>query len=204
MTAGRLYCIQSWNNASETSGEQIGNRLAQSRGLHFDRLGNANVALYAEENNEKKPTKVPLKQRILPQFARVEKLRSEAIELEAAFKAGEFSAEEYTLLREVAFKKLRHAEELLKKAITPVQKEEETYEDGDEFAHETFSTTSDNNGHGESYSSLVGVNFFAEVIDELSNDNSLKSFLKMSCKFVRKAVQFKIKVKNYIVELKNV
>lgn len=204
MTAGRLYCIQSWNNASETSGEQIGNRLAQSRGLHFDRLGNANVALYAEENNEKKPTKVPLKQRILPQFARVEKLRSEAIELEAAFKAGEFSAEEYTLLREVAFKKLRHAEELLKKAITPVQKEEETYEDGDEFAHETFSTTSDNNGHGESYSSLVGVNFFAEVIDELSSSNSLKKPLKIACTIINTAVHWSHKARSYWNELKAV
>lgn len=200
MTAGRLYCIQSWNNASETSGEQIGNRLAQSRGLHFDRLGNANVALYAEENNEKKPTKVPLKQRILPQFARVEKLRSEAIELEVAYKSGEFTPEEYTLLREVAFKKLRRAEELLKRAVKPVEK----VEDEAVSYTETFSPASDNNGHGESYSSAVGVSFFAEVVDELSETNSLKSFLKSACKVVRKVVQFSQATRNYIKTLSEV
>lgn len=200
MTAGRLYCIQSWNNASETSGEQIGNRLAQSHGLHFDRLGNANVALYAEENNEKKPTKVPLKQRILPQSARVEKLRSEAIELEAAFRAGEFSAEEYTLLRDVAFKKLRRAEELLKKAITPVQKEEESYEDEAISYTETFSSASDNNGHGESYSSPVGVNF----IDSLSSDNSLKKPLKIAYMIIKTAVHWSHKARSYWNELKAV
>jgi len=121
MTAGRLYCIQSWNNASETSGEQIGNRLAQSRGLHFDRNGNANVALYAEETIEKKPTKIPLKSRILPQAVRVEKLTAEIIELEAAYKAGEFDQDEYSILRAVAFKKRDRAVELYKRAIKPAQ-----------------------------------------------------------------------------------
>lgn len=204
MTAGRLYCIQSWNNASETSGEQIGNRLAQSRGLHFDRLGNANVALYAEENNEKKPTKVPLKNRILPQSARVDKLRSEAIELEAAFKAGEFSAEEYTLLREVAFKKLRRAEELLKKAITPVPKEEETDEDSAqdsvEYTLSSGFSPSPNDGYASEEYEALGVEF----IDELSNQNSLKGVLKFSCKALRKAVQFSHKARAYWQELKEV
>lgn len=204
MTAGRLYCIQSWNNASETSGEQIGNRLAQSRGLHFNRDGTANTFLYSEENNEKKPTKVSLKQRILPQAARVDKLRSEAIELEVAFKAGEFNDGEYTLLRDVAFKKLRRAEELLKKAVTPVQKEEETYEDEGFSYTETFSTPSDNNGHGESYSSPVGVGFLAEVVDNLSNENLFKSFLKSACRITRKVIHYKHKVSSYLQTLKEV
>ncbi len=200
MTAGRLYCIQSWNNASETSGEQIGNRLAQSRGLHFDRLGNANVALYAEENNEKKPTKVSLKQRILPQASRVDKLRSEAIELEAAFKAGEFTPEEYTLLRDVQFKKLHRAEELLKKAITPVQKEEETDEASAEYIPSSDFSPQPNEGYASEEYEEIGVRF----IDELSDSNSLKSFLKFSCKALRKAVQFSHRVRAYWQELKEV
>lgn len=204
MTAGRLYCIQSWNNASETSGEQIGNRLAQSRGLHFDRLGNANVALYAEENNEKKPTKVSLKQRILPQASRVDKLRSEAIELEAAFKAGEFTPEEYTLLRDVQFKKLHRAEELLKKAITPVQKAEETDEDsaqdGVEYTPSRGFSPQPNDGYASEEYEAVGVEF----IDQLSNDNSFKKFLQGGCKGVRMVVHLSQKARSYWNELKAV
>jgi hypothetical protein len=194
MTAGRLYCIQSWNNASETSGEQIGNRLAQSRGLHFNRDGTANTFLYSEENNEKKPTKVPLKQRILPQSARVEKLLSEAIELEQAFKAGEFSPEEYTLLREVAFKKLRRAEELLKKAITPIKTGEEYEVVGVET---TYSSSDVDYTHTE-VATPCGVSW----IDDLSPSNSFKSFLKMSCKVVKTSIEWHQKARNYINELK--
>lgn len=196
MTAGRLYCIQSWNNASETSGEQIGNRLAQSRGLHFNRDGTANTFLYSEENNEKRPTKVPLKQRILPQFSRVEKLRSEAVELEQAFKAGEFAPEEYTLLREVQFKKLRRAEELLKKAIAPVKTGEET----DEVSVETTYSSSDVNYTHTEVAPSCGVIW----IDDLSPSNSFKSFLKMSCNVVKTAVHYKHKAATYINELKEV
>ena len=166
--------------------------------------GQANLAKYADPIVVRKATKVPLKQRILPQATRVDKLRSEAIELEAAFKAGEFSAEEYTLLREVAFKKYNRAQELLKRAVKPVEKVEETSEDEEEIRYSSSSTPSDNNGHGESYSSPIGGSFFAEVVDGLSETNSLKSFLKMSCKVVRKAVQFKHKVKAYYQTLKEV
>lgn len=166
--------------------------------------GRPNVRAFSDEAIEarrgKKPSSVPLRSRILPQSARVDKLRSEAIELEAAYKAGEFSDEEYTLLREVAFKKLRRAEELLKKAITPVQKQEEYYEDEIVSYTETFSTPSDNNRHRESYSSTVGASF----IDELSSNNSLKKPLKIACRLVRTAVRWHQKARNYINELKAV
>lgn len=166
--------------------------------------GKANLAAYGDPVPTKRTTKVPLKQRILPQAARVEKLHAEILELESAYKSGEFSPEEYTLLREVAFKKLRRAEELLKKAITPIQKEEETYEDEGVSYTETFSTPSDNNGHRESYSSPVGVGFFAEVVDELSDQNSFKKILQKGCKVVRKAVQFSQATRNYIKTLSEV
>ena len=81
MTAGRLYCIQSWNNASETSGEQIGNRLAQSRGLHFNRDGSANVALYSEGDDTKRKTPIPLRDRIIPQERRLLTLDTQIEEL---------------------------------------------------------------------------------------------------------------------------
>lgn len=194
MTAGRLYCIQSWNNASETSGEQIGNRLAQSRGLHFNRDGSANTFLYSEENNEKKPTKVPLKNRILPQAARVEKLRSEAIELETAFKAGEFSPAEYTLLREVAFKKLRRAEELLKRAVKPLNNNEDDldlYDNPPEVEQVFYATNhASTSNHNSTW------------VDDLPNSNSLKLPLQKTLQVVRTLVRWHQAARNYINELK--
>lgn len=166
--------------------------------------GQANLLKYADPVVVRKSTKVPLKNRILPQASRVDKLRSEAIELEAAFKAGEFSPEEYTLLREVAFKKLRRAEELLKKAITPVKKAEETDEDyaqdGLEYNPPSGFSAQDDDGYASEEYEAVGVRF----IDELSETNSLKSFLKFSCKVVRKAVQFSQATRNYIKTLSEV
>lgn len=154
--------------------------------------GQANLLKYADPVVVKKPTKVPLKNRILPQSVRVDKLRSEAIELEQAFKAGEFTAEEYTLLRDVQFKKLRRAEELLKKAITPVQKEEETGEDGVEMYACSHDMAQDDDGCKE------------EPFAWLSDRNSLKKILQGGCKAVKGVVHFSQKAKSYWNELKEV
>ena len=171
---------------------------------HTLKNGQANLLKYADPVVVKKPTKVPLKNRILPQASRVDKLRSEAIELEVAFKAGEFTLEEYTLLREVASKKLRRAEELLKKVITPVQKEEETDEDsaqdGLEYTTASEFSPKPNDGYASEGYEEIGVRF----IDELSNQNSLKGVLKFSCKAIRKAVQFSQAIRNYIKTLSEV
>lgn len=158
--------------------------------------GQANLAKYADPVVVSKVTKVPLKQRILPQAARVEKLRAEILELEAAYKSGEFSPEDYTLLREVAFKKYNRAQELLKRAVKPAEKEE------DEAVSytETFSTSSDNNSHRESYSSPVGMGF----IDEFSDENMFKSFLKSACLVARKIIHYKHKISSYLQTLKEV
>lgn len=208
----RYFMIQSWvgshENEPDYNGQQCGERNVRSIEAVplYDQFGNANVSAFSDEaiaarsGINKKTTKVPLKNRILPQSARVEKLRSEAIELEVAFKAGEFSPEEYTLLREVAFKKLRRAEELLEKAITPVQKAEEIdeeYPEDEVFSYaETFDNSSDNTQEGEA----VGVDW----IDELSETNSFKSFLKRACKGMRTALRFHQKARNYIQTLKEV
>lgn len=162
--------------------------------------GKANLAKYTDPVVVRKSTKVPLKNRILPQSARVDKLRSEAIELEACFKAGEFTPEEYTLLRDVAFKKLRRAEELLKKAITPVQKEEETDEDSDLFHTSSGFSPQPNDG----YASEEYVDCGVEFIDSLSNGNMFKSFLKNTCIITRKVIHYKHKMSSYLNELKAV
>lgn len=166
--------------------------------------GKANLAAYGDPVPTRRATKVPLKQRILPQAARVDKLHAEILELEAAYKSGEFSPEDYTLLREVAFKKYNRAQELLKRAVKPAEKMEEYPEDEEEIYASNLSIPSDNNGHGGSYSSPVGGSFFAEVVDGLSEENSLKDVLKMSCKLMCGLVRFTSATKRYINELKEV
>ena len=140
----------------------------------------------------------------MPQASRVDKLRSEAIELEAAFKAGELSADEYTLLRDVAFKKLRRAEELLKKAITPVMKAEETDEDyaqvQAEYTPSSGFSAQDDGGYGLEEFGAVGVRF----IDELSSNNSFKKPLKIACTLIKTAVHLSHKARSYWNELKAV
>lgn len=212
----RYFMIQSWvgshENEPDYNGQQAGERNVRSSEVVplYDQFGNANVAAFSDEaiaarsGNGKKTTKAPLKNRILPQASRVDKLRSEAIELEAAFKAGEFSPEEYTLLREVAFKKLRRAEELLKKAITPVQKPEETDEDSaQDSAEYTLSSSfspQPNDGYDSEEYEACGVEF----IDSLSNGNSFKKILQKGCKGVRTLVRWHQATRNYINELKAV
>lgn len=203
----RLYIQPSWIDSCSDHGEWSGGNDQYRGDKSIEAVptyinGKPNVKAFSDEaieaRKERRKTSVPLKQRILPQASRVDKLRSEAIELEAAFKVGEFSAEEYTLLREVAFKKLRRAEELLKKAITPVQKAEET----DEYSYIStpssgFSPQGDDGYASEEYEE-IGVVW----IDQLSSENSLKGVLKFSCKAIRKAVQFSQATRNYINELK--
>lgn len=159
--------------------------------------GKANIDVYGRLDEPKKPaSKVPLKNRILPQSARVDKLRSEAIELEAAFKAGEFNPEEYTLLRNVQFKKLRRAEELLEKAITPVRTEDEFEEQSPQ--------------HNVEIPYATNYSFTNESVDReepfawLSSENSLKSILQKACKAIKAVVYWSNKAANYYRTLKEV
>lgn len=192
MTAGRLYCIQSWNNASETSGEQIGNRLAQSRGLHFNRDGSANVDLYSEGDETKRKTSIPLSDRILPQKKRLNTLRDQLIELETEYKTTQMSIEEYSILRDILMVKINRAEVLYKKAISVRPNTPENNDESEEFGAEYAtqnSVTEDTCG--------------VAWIDELSSSNCFKSFLKNTCKGHKLAVHYKHKTSSYLQTLKD-
>ena len=188
------------------NGQYRGDRSAEVVPTYIN--GRPNVRAFSDEAIEarrvKKKTSVPLKQRILPQASRVDKLRSEAIELELAFKAGEFTPEEYTLLREVAFKKLRRAEELLKKAITPVPKEEETDEDSAQVQVLFHTSSGFSPQPNDGYASEGYADCGVEFIDSLSNQNMFKSFLKNACIITRKVIHYKHKISSYLNELKAV
>src|SRR5690348_7340244 len=95
MTAGRLYCIQSWNNASASSGEQIGTRLAASKGLHFDRLGNANTALYSEEETKPNVKKKSITDSILLADRHLNRLEDMSAKLEEEYLSKAIDTEMY-------------------------------------------------------------------------------------------------------------
>lgn len=193
MTAGRLYCIQSWNNASETSGEQIGNRLAQSRGLHFNRDGSANVSLYAEgDSKTARKTSIPLRQRIFPQEARLSTLDTQIEELNQEYNSNRMSDEEYTQLKTILQRKRDRAWELYVKAGGVVQ---ESIEDDDlpiESAYEINDSYSAN--------SVCGVG----IIDDLSDENCLKVFLQKACTTAKTLVKWCQRAKAYYQTLKEV
>lgn len=120
----RQFVNISWNNAAEQyDGYQQMNK-------HMNPNGTAAIHNYSDEAIEpRKPKKssVPLKQRILPQAARVELLTAQMIELCAEYKAGLYSQEEYTLLLSVVSAKRARAEKLLAKAVSvkaPFEREE--------------------------------------------------------------------------------
>lgn len=189
----RHYVIQDWSNSATWSGEMIGDRLSKSKGHHFLKNGMANTEMYAgdEEDGNKRKTSIPLKSRILPQAARLEKLTAEIIELEQAYRKGEFTPAEYTLLRSVAFKKRDRAQVLLNKAIgtshTP-----ENNDESEEFGVEYATQNSVTEG-------ICGVAW----VDELSSSNCFKSFLKNTCKAFKLAVHYKHKAATYIQSLKD-
>lgn len=114
---GRSYLIQSWNDASSYSGEQIGQRLKQSTELFLEN-GQANTALFAEPEQPKKTKKpVPIAHQIIPQQRTLDKLDQQELALHKAYyKNEEVSLEEYEELlyaldqkRERAFKSVNKA-----------------------------------------------------------------------------------------------
>lgn len=197
----RNYIVASWNDADQYdySGEMLGGsrHKGRSQRVHFNPDGSACVASYSDPEVK---SKVSIQDKILPQKKRLNTLRSQMVELEREYKTTDMSISEYSVLRDVLVAKVQRAEVLYRKAIA--QKPVQLPEVDEEIRYVSSDHTSDNDGHGESYSSPVGVGFFAEVIDELSDQNSFKSFLKMSCKGVRKALQLSQAVRNYYNELK--
>lgn len=161
--------------------------------------GKANLAAYGDPVPVRKlVSRVSIKDKILPQFKRLQTLRSQMVELEREYKTTDMSISEYSVLRDVLVVKVQRAEVLYRKAIA--QKPVPTPEDEEETYANSLSNPSDNNGHGESYSSPVGVDF----IDSLSSENSLKKPLKIACTIIKTAVDWSHKARSYWNELKAV
>lgn len=209
----RYFAIQSWvsshDNEPDYSGQQTGSRHVRSVEIPmFTQHGKANVDWFSDEQialrtaaNKPKPS---IKDKILPQAKRLTTLREQMVELENSYRAGEMSISEYSQLRDIIVAKIQRQEVLYKRAASVKPIRPETYEDEGLSYANSLSNSSDNDGQGESYSPPVGVSFFAEVVDELSSNNSLKKPLKGACTIIKTAVHWSHKARSYWNELKAV
>ena len=167
--------------------------------LHMLSKERANIEAYADPVPTKRKTSVPLIDRVLPQQRRVRVLTEQLYELEAELKNG-LDIQTYSQLRDVLIVKRDRAELLLKKALSVRPIRPETDEDSDLLHTSSGFSHQPNDGYASEELEAVGVVW----IDELSETNSLKSFLKFSCKVVRKAVQFSHRAAAYYQTLKEV
>lgn len=205
----RNYIEATWNDADQYnySGEQIGNRGRKSGRVHFNPDGSACVASYGDD--EPKTTKVSIKDRILPQFKRLQTLRTQMVDLEQEYKTTDMSIEEYSILRNVIMAKIQRAEILYKRAVSVVPKSydeddldlySEMPQDSDIYTPSSGFSPQPNDGHTSEGTAPVGVVF----IDSLSETNSLKNILKKACIITRKVIHYKHKISSYLQTLKEV
>lgn len=192
----RNYIVASWNDADQYdySGEQIGNRLSKSQRVHFNPDGTACVASYADPEPK---SKISIADRILPQAKRLTTLRTQMLELEKSYRAGEMNINEYSLLREVIVVKINRAEVLYRKAISvkaPSYDKEDTAQTWEERykVSEVYALENGDHVQGESVSWL----------DELSDENCFKKILQKACKARGKVVQFSHQVKKFTQKAK--
>lgn len=113
---GRQYLIQTWNGASEYSGEMIGNRQRQSTRMFLPN-GKANIEAFKEEPVKKSNKKEePLEYKLYPQQKAYDKLEALVQDIERKYLNLEISDEEYTEAMDVLEPKLAKAWTALCKA----------------------------------------------------------------------------------------
>jgi hypothetical protein len=176
----------------------------------FTKGGRARVEAFSdaalEANKEKRKTSIPLRDRILPQYRRVSVLTEQLIELEKAYKAGEYGISEYSTLRAVLVTKRNRATVLYQKAINvsePVHEDDEDSYNREEYAQDGGETPYESCAVDYTDTPIAGSSY-PSWINELSPTNSLKKPLKIACTLVRKTVQFSKKAKSYYQTLKEV
>lgn len=122
----RNFVNVTWNNSAENyDGYQQQNK-------HFNPNGTAAIHNYSDEalatDKPKKKSSLTIRQKILPQASRVERLTEQLKELVAEYQKGNIDIEEYSMLLSVVSQKRSRAMELLAKAKSvraPFEIEEE-------------------------------------------------------------------------------
>ncbi len=209
----RYFAIQSWvsshDNEPDYSGQQTGSRHVRSVEIPmYTQHGKANVDWFSDEqialrNSANKP-KPSIKDKILPQAKRLVTLREQMMELETSYRAGEMDISDYSLYRDIIVSKIQRQEVLYKRAasVKPIRSEtdEDSAQDSVEYTPSSGFSPQPNDGYASEEYVDCGVRF----IDELSNQNSLKSFLKNACVITRKVIHYKHKISSYLQTLKEV
>jgi len=156
--------------------------------------GKANIDIYGQLDEPKKVvSKVSIKDKILPQFKRLQTLRSQMIDLEKEYKTTDMTCEEYSILRDVIVCKIERAEVLYKKATSVRPIREETEEVSEETTHSSCDVD---------YTDTEVTT--SSWIDDLSDKNSLKKHMKKALQVAKTLVRWHHKARNYINELKAV
>lgn len=196
----RLYIQPSFLNSCEEHGLWSGGN-DQYRGDHsvdvatFDRNGRARIEAFSDQaidSLKKRKTSISLSDRILPQKKRLSTLRDQLIELETEYKTTQMSIQDYSTLRDILMVKINRAEVLYKKAISVRPNTPENNDESEEFGVE-YATQN----------SVREVGCGVAWVDELSNSNCFKSFLKNTCKAFKLAVHYKHKMSSYLQTLKD-
>lgn len=209
----RMYIQPSFVDSCSDHGEWSGGN-GQYRGDRSVEVvptyinGRPNVRAFSDEaiaaRRAKKSSSIPLADRILPQKRRVDSLTAQMVELEAEYKAGKMSITDYSLYRDIVAAKRDRAIVLLYRAMKVKPKSSETDEDSAQVQAEYTSASGFSPQGDDGYTSEESEEIGVVWIDELSETNSLKSFLKFSCKALRKVLQFSHKVRAYYQTLKEV
>lgn len=124
---GRQYLIQTWNGASEYSGEMVGNRLKSSTQMYLPN-GKANIEAFKEDTSKKgrQRKEEPLEYKLFPQQKAFDKLEALVQDIERKYLNLEISDEEYTEAMDVLEPKLAKAWTTLCKAKGWWEEPEET------------------------------------------------------------------------------
>ena len=203
----RYFAIQSWvsshDNEPDYSGQQTGSRHVRSVEIPmFTQHGKANVDWFSDEaiaeRTAKKAPTISIKDKILPQFKRLNVLQSQMIELEQSYKAGEMDISEYSLLRDCLVAKKERAEVLYRKAISAkpksfVEDDIDLYIDlpQDEVVYDVNSSTT----------STIHTSIW---VDDLPASNSLKLPLQKTLQVVQTLVKWHQATKRYYKSLQEV
>lgn len=183
--------------------------------LHMLNKDRANIDAYADKPVVNKSSKVSIKDRILPQFKRVQTLTAQMVELEAEYKSGAVDINEYTVLRSVLAQKRDRAVELYKLAINKGKTREKSLENSGKTSYANnvppvdVSDIADEQSSSE-YEELYD-NSLPHLFQDVKKTNVFYGLVKFSVKCVNNAckakemlVEFKHKVSKYIDELKAV
>lgn len=163
--------------------------------------GKANLAAYGDPVLTKRTSKVNIKDKILPQFRRLNTLQSQMVELEQSYKAGEMGISEYSLLRDCLVAKKERAEVLYHKAISVKPR---SYDEDDLDLYEEHTEVEAAYCATNHVNPSIQTSACPAWLEGVSDDNSCKKLIIKACKLVKVVRYCSHKTAAYYKSLKEV